>query len=74
MLGVFSISVFLEPGAQNSACLTNVFLVTFTTLNTVYHPTLFFFLKFVLGGIQQALYGAEKFVVRVYAVGSECTL
>ena len=50
---VFSICVFLEPGAQHSGCLTNVFLVIFTTLNTVYHPTLFFFLGLVLGVYQQ---------------------
>ena len=46
---VFAICVFLEPGAQHPGCLANVFLVTFTTLNTVYHPTLFFFLRLVLG-------------------------
>ena len=39
---MFSICVFLEPSAQHSRCLTNVFLVTFTTRNAVYHPTLFF--------------------------------
>ena len=32
---VFSICVFSEPGAPHSDCLTNVFLVTFTTLNAV---------------------------------------
>ena len=37
---VFSICVFSKPGAQNSGCLTNVFLVTLTTRNTLYHPTL----------------------------------
>ena len=52
---VFSICVFLEPGTQYSGCFTNVFLVTFTTLNTVYHPTLFFFLGLVLGVYQQVL-------------------
>ena len=50
---VFSICVFLEPGTQHPGLLTNVFLVTFTTLNTVYHATLFFFLGFVLGVNQQ---------------------
>ena len=50
---VFSICVFLEPSAQHSGCLTNIFLVTFTTRNTVYHPILFFFLRFVLGVYQQ---------------------
>ena len=46
---VFFICVFSEPGAQHSGCLTNVFLVTFTPFNAVYHLTLFFFLFLVLG-------------------------
>ena len=46
---VFCICVFSEPDAQHSGCLTNVFLITFTSLNAVYHPTLFFFLGPVLG-------------------------
>ena len=46
---VLSICVFSEPGAQHSGCLTNVFLVTFTILNTVYRHTLFLLLRLVLG-------------------------
>ena len=38
---VFSMYVFLEPGAQHSGCLTNVISVTFTTLNTIPPHTVF---------------------------------
>ena len=50
---VFSINVFSEPGAQHHGCLTDVFLVTITTLTTVYHSPLCFFLGVVLGVYQQ---------------------
>ena len=49
---VFSICVFSEPGAQHSGCFTNVFLITFATLNTVYHHTLGIFIVLVLGVYQ----------------------
>ena len=49
---VFSICVFSEPGTQHRGCLINVFLVTSTTLNTVYHSIVFFILGVVLGVYQ----------------------
>ena len=73
-VGVFSICVFSEFGAQHSGCLTNVFLVTFTSLDTVSHRTLFLFLRFVLGANQQGPYGVVRLVLRAYAVRSEYPL
>ena len=40
-VGMFAISMLMEPGAEHSGHLTNVFLVTVTAFYTVYHPTLF---------------------------------
>ena len=52
-VGMFSISMFTEPGAQHSRNLTNVVLVTVTTLYTIYHTTVFFLYGFVFGADQQ---------------------
>ena len=69
-VGVFSICMFSEPCAQHSHCLTDIFLVTFVALHTVYHLTPFFLLRFVFGDHQQGPYDVERFAIRGYTVES----
>ena len=58
-VGMFAISMLMEPGAEHSNRLTNVFLVTVTTLYTIYHLTLFRLLGCDFGAEQQGPYGVN---------------
>ena len=58
--------MFLEPFCKNSCRLSNVYI--FTTLISVYDPTLVGDRIFVLGGHEQVFYGLTSFKVYLYTI------